>query len=198
MKQFVEALLKSLAVNLIEFDYLPRSSLLQTEEVVILVEEQRYAQHRNPVVDCLLNSVGSTVGYEDSNLPVAQEVFLWHPLHDHGVVAQCGWTVPDVPPNHLTTDSILVANTVKHSIVGVPNPIRREPLSSRCSILLVRQMLSPWATNCCHQSNEFQVKPHVYPIGWKNLLDRGASDLVIHHKIPELIAAQCLLTSFTC
>lgn len=113
MKQFVEALLETLAVNLVEFEDLPRSPLLQTEEVVILVEEQRYAQHRNPVVDGLLNSVGSTVSYEDSGLPVAQEVLLWHPLHDHGVVAQCGWTVPDVPPNHLTTDNILVVNAVK-------------------------------------------------------------------------------------
>lgn len=105
-----------MAVNFIECDDLPRSSLLQTEEVVILVEEQRYAKHRDPVVYCLLNSVGSTMSYEDSGLPVAQEVFLWHPLHNHGVVAQCGWTVPYVPPYHLITDNILVVNAVKQSV----------------------------------------------------------------------------------
>lgn len=116
MKQFIEALLETLAVNFTEFNDLPSSSLLQAQEVVVLVEEQRYAEHRDPVVYCFLNSVGSTMSYEDSGLWVTQEVFLWHPLHYHGVVAQCGWTVPFVLPYHLITDHILVVKVVKHSL----------------------------------------------------------------------------------
>ena len=101
MEHFIDNLLKTVAVNVTEINDLCTSSILQTEKVVILVKEQGYAEHRDPVVNGLLDSIGPTVSDEDFGLWVAQEVLLWHPVHYQGVVAQSSRTLSLVPPYHL-------------------------------------------------------------------------------------------------
>ena len=101
VEHFPESLLKGVAVDIAQLEDFPRSPLLQTEQVVKLVKEQRYAQHWYPVVYGLLDSVGSSVGHKQLGLRVAQEVLLGHPVHYQRVVAQSRGTPSNVPPNHL-------------------------------------------------------------------------------------------------
>lgn len=102
MEHLSETFFKIVAVDFAEVNDFSSTSLLKTQKVVVLVEEQGYAEHRDAVVNGLLNSIGSTVSYEDFGLRVAQEILLRHPVHYHGVVAQSRWTWPLVSPYHLS------------------------------------------------------------------------------------------------
>lgn len=101
MENFIDTFLKTVSIHITQLDDLASSSLPQTEEVVKLVEEQGYSEHRHPVVNSLLDSIGSTMSDEDFGLWVAQEVLLWHPVHYQGVVAQSRWTLAFVSPYYL-------------------------------------------------------------------------------------------------
>ena len=113
VEHFPKSLLKGATVDSSQFEDFSRSPLLQTEQVVILVKEQRYAQHWYPVVYGLLDSIGSSVSHKHLGLRVAQEVLLGHPVHYQCVVAQSGGTLSNVPPNHLFEKQI--KNDYKHS-----------------------------------------------------------------------------------
>lgn len=39
---------------------------LQVNNIVLLVSKQRNANHRNPVVDCLIDAIGATMSYKSS------------------------------------------------------------------------------------------------------------------------------------
>lgn len=154
MKQLLEASLETLAVNFVEFEDLPRSSLLKTEEVVKLVEEQGHAEHGDAVVYSLLDPVGSTVGYKDSGLRVAQEVFLRHPLHYHGVVAQRGRRGPFVPPYYLIRD---------HKVVNDFCLLTQDGAGGCCILVIDRQdtcraCSGPAVYRCCLEDiSHFQL-----------------------------------------
>lgn len=100
-EHLVQSLLEIGSVEHGQLQDLGSASLLQTQKIVILVEEQGYPQNWGAVVDGLLDPVGSSVGHKGSGLGVTQEVFLGHPVHQKGVVAQSGGLLAPVSPDHL-------------------------------------------------------------------------------------------------
>lgn len=57
------------------------------------------------MVDSLLNSIRSPMGYKGLYLRVTQEVVLGHPLNKHGVIAQGEWRIAKMPPDDLLRQS---------------------------------------------------------------------------------------------